>query len=493
MRTQAVILGALALVWAAGCDDEGGGTDAGPTPRDAASEGGVDGAGPDDAMPDAARDARVDAAADAMADAMADATLDATLDAMTDATLDAMADAMPDATLDEGTPPDASPDQGGGDCVPAGGAIPVIPNAPSCCPGLQPIGCDRPAPDGACPPGCVGASICAACGDGLCGAGENPCNCVLDCPPARGCDDGSALVCEIERPACEPGEELAVIDGCWLCVNPASCRPWGEPGCEADADCGLGEVCDPCGTSSCPVCDDCVPACRPGGGALCPGPDPSGCVTRGCPPGLVCEIGDACIPSTCICGDDGIWTCTEDCGGGACVEPTLRWYETCGDPVCRGHMPVDGMPLCMVDETPGNACADADRLCDPVDPCNVRRVCADRDPRQDGCPISRAEHKRDIRYLDAAERRRYAEALIETPLATWRYHDAPAARPSLGFIIDDGIRPEAITADGTRVDLYGYTSLAVAAVQVQAEEIARLRAELDALRARLDATEGQCR
>ncbi|MEZ4437401.1 MAG: hypothetical protein R3F65_33830, partial [bacterium] len=86
-----------------------------------------------------------------------------------------------------------------------------------------------------------------------------------------------------------------------------------------------------------------------------------------------------------------------------------------------------------------------------------------------------------------------AAALLDTRLATWRYRQAPEARPSLGFIIDDRVSPEAVTADGERVDLYGYTSLAVAAVQVQAEELAALRAELETLRARLDAAEAQCR
>ncbi len=67
------------------------------------------------------------------------------------------------------------------DCVGAGGSIPVVPNAPSCCPGLSSISCDRPGADGRCQGGCVGASICAQCGDGACGAGENVCNCPDDC------------------------------------------------------------------------------------------------------------------------------------------------------------------------------------------------------------------------------------------------------------------------------------------------------------------------
>jgi polyhydroxyalkanoate synthesis regulator phasin len=39
---------------------------------------------------------------------------------------------------------------------------------------------------------------------------------------------------------------------------------------------------------------------------------------------------------------------------------------------------------------------------------------------------------------------------------------------------------------GQRVDLYGYTSMTVAAVQVQAREIEVLRAEIDALRRQVD-------
>ena len=57
--------------------------------------------------------------------------------------------------------------------------------------------------------------------------------------------------------------------------------------------------------------------------------------------------------------------------------------------------------------------------------------------------------------------------------------DAPAR---LGFLIDDVGAAACVQATGQRVDLYGYTSMTVAAVQVQAGEIAQLRAELAALR-----------
>lgn len=70
------------------------------------------------------------------------------------------------------------------DCVPDGGRRAVRPNAPPCCEGLASIGCDLPSTEtgGMRRPGCVGASYCTACGNGVCGEGENDCNCPADCP-----------------------------------------------------------------------------------------------------------------------------------------------------------------------------------------------------------------------------------------------------------------------------------------------------------------------
>ena len=77
------------------------------------------------------------------------------------------------------------------------------------------------------------------------------------------CDDGSQWLCLMMPPECSEFELLALQNGCWVCVNPATCKPWGEPGCSDDKDCPSGMRCDFCGTSSCPFCDDCVPACVP--------------------------------------------------------------------------------------------------------------------------------------------------------------------------------------------------------------------------------------
>ena len=72
-------------------------------------------------------------------------------------------------------------------CYPEGEYIPVIPDA-KCCDGLEnganyDMNCVLNH-DYECEP-CllVGASICINCGDGICGLGENFCNCIEDCKP----------------------------------------------------------------------------------------------------------------------------------------------------------------------------------------------------------------------------------------------------------------------------------------------------------------------
>jgi hypothetical protein len=89
-----------------------------------------------------------------------------------------------------------------------------------------------------------------------------------------------------------------------------------------------------------------------------------------------------------------------------------------------------------------------------------------------------------VRYLDDAERRHLRDELMDFKLATWRYKDAPADRRHLGFVIDD-VEPSA-AADRDHVDLYGYASMAVAALQTQARQIDALEREVAALRAELD-------
>jgi hypothetical protein len=78
------------------------------------------------------------------------------------------------------------------------------------------------------------------------------------------------------------------------------------------------------------------------------------------------------------------------------------------------------------------------------------------------------------------------------PLATWRYNDEdPNAREHLGFIIDDQpLTSPAVRPTGDRVDLYGYTSMAVAAIQEQHRQIEALQKEVKNLREELRAAKG---
>ncbi|MBW2526617.1 MAG: hypothetical protein JRI23_20715 [Deltaproteobacteria bacterium] len=70
--------------------------------------------------------------------------------------------------------------------------------------------------------------------------------------------------------------------------------------------CGPGQFCEPCGTSSCPDCRDCVAACLPAGPARCDEDDP-------CPGGDLCHWSfGTCLPP---CEADG------DCGSFAYCDP----------------------------------------------------------------------------------------------------------------------------------------------------------------------------
>jgi hypothetical protein len=132
---------------------------------------------------------------------------------------------------------------------------------------------------------------------------------------------------------------------------------------------------------------------------------------------------------------------------------------------------------------PGDDCTEEGLLCDPEDDCNRRLTCALSDPMDapGGCPISRKRHKRNVHYLDAAELAGYRDELLSMKLATWRYKHDPT-RERLGFIIDDNERSVAVDEGGEVVDVYGYASLAVAALQIQARQIEELERQVAELK-----------
>jgi hypothetical protein len=52
----------------------------------------------------------------------------------------------------------------------------------------------------------------------------------------------------------------------------------------------------------------------------CTEPNPAGCRHTGCPGNQTCALTSGrCVPSSCEC-DGGDWLCTDDCGGGVCIE-----------------------------------------------------------------------------------------------------------------------------------------------------------------------------
>ena len=173
----------------------------------------------------------------------------------------------------------------------------------------------------------------------------------------------------------------------------------------------------------------------------------------------------------------------------------LRWFTTCGDPVCRspsdaGATPRPGMVACTT-EREGDACTAAGSQCDPGGDCGALLRCATADPKLGlgGCPISSRKFKDDIRYLNARDLEHVASDVEKIRLATYTYKSDPSARERLGFIIEDDPTSAAVADSKTAVDLYGYTSMVIAGMKVQTQRLERQDAELTALRRKVNALE----
>lgn len=169
----------------------------------------------------------------------------------------------------------------------------------------------------------------------------------------KSCSSPSPEGCTFPGNACQPGFTCDTTQGCtpsscscdattgtWICtadcgggicVPDGVCSEPGPVGCKVTG-CAAGEICDTnqgCAPSWC-GCDPatktwtCTDDC--GGGVCvpdqhsCPGENPQGCATDGCPSGQKCDTTKDCVPSGCGCDpSSGLWVCTADCGGGVCV------------------------------------------------------------------------------------------------------------------------------------------------------------------------------
>jgi len=160
------------------------------------------------------------------------------------------------------------------------------------------------------------------------------------------------------------------------------------------------------------------------------------------------------------------------------------WQAFGGDSRCFGGGYRDkGYEKCSNDIR-GTACPTKGTICEITDDdCNGLLKCMD-EPVGLG-PISQRQHKEKISYLSKQDLAGQYQTLREIKLARYRYKwDAPETE-RLGFIIDDIENVEqcaAVTENLDRVDLYGYVSMAVAAIQVQTKEIENLKAQMKELK-----------
>ncbi|HXN45573.1 MAG TPA: tail fiber domain-containing protein, partial [Bryobacteraceae bacterium] len=203
-----------------------------------------------------------------------------------------------------------------------------------------------------------------------------------------------------------------------------------------------------------------------------------------CPATREAAAGQSCPTQDAYCTYADLTCQCTNCTNGpvvGCGGP-LSWH--CAVPNVDAACPA-GIPLL------GSACTTANKTCTYACGPDGARLCkqgawyaASGGP----CPVSSRRAKKNILYLSEAERQRVAEDLARFKLATYEYRDpALGDRRYLGFIIEDVPGSLAVDRDGTMVDLYGYTSMLVAAVQAQGEALAKLQNELAQVKRRLRA------
>jgi Chaperone of endosialidase len=194
------------------------------------------------------------------------------------------------------------------------------------------------------------------------------------------------------------------------------------------------------------------------------------------PAGTVCTAHD----SFCSLPDGRSCHCS-NCVDGPVVNCTMEWLWR-----CQGINNATGCPAaapnigtgCLGDATCSYGCRMMNRRCD-----HGVWVGEGEGP----CPVSTRRAKQDIRYLAPADIHQLAEEILNVRLATYAYRDELrlGGRRHLGFVIEDSPEIPAVDRDHDMVDLYGYTSMLLAATQQQRREIDDLKLQLGALKAEI--------
>ncbi len=242
LLTASVALCALVVCGGNGSDADGDADSDGDVAADGDSDEDVDGGG--DADADADGDEESDSETDGDPDGDADADRDEEEDVETgpDGDIDADVDGDADADVDADSDGDSDMDDVADaeadvehECVAEGESGPWIPPGWVCCEGLIATACAEEDESGE----CIiedGVFCCTSCGDGVCGIGENWCNCGGDCDADEEC--------------VPEGESFAIVPDHLECcggLEPVGCDP------PPDAD-GFCMPCD--GSSFCTFCGD---------------------------------------------------------------------------------------------------------------------------------------------------------------------------------------------------------------------------------------------
>ena len=256
-------------------------------------------------------------------------------------------------------------------------------------------------------------------------AGTLPGPCPAALPEAASVCTQAGLICEYGMRTCLSRAECT--GGSWSVATPR-CAPPPTGGCPATRGAAQGSACAGDEGTSCEYDDGLVCTCT-----SCPNPYP-----------------------LCMMVDPPVW---------ACEAPNPN-------PECPAAQPLLGTGCPMEALTCDYGCEEGQR-----------RVCTDggwtAGSAPGGCPRSTRRAKREIEYLDPNDVDALAGEVARTRLATYEYTDpALAGRRHLGFILEDQPGSYSVDPERSQVDLYGYTSMLVAAVQTQQRRIDELEREV---------------